>query len=229
MKNDLDLAAIKAREHAATPGPWTVEARPHRIDVDGPDGGWILRAYADSGEPFMEPFDDDDFPAVVADAEFVAHARMDVPRLVAEVERLRRKRRKLRAEIARLTSVPDTGDTGWHDVGHLILHDVTALDFSSRDDWRVEVTQAPPLIHVAWPVVEELLTHHVATYDDNVLTVNATNGTFRYRLERNAFGEHIGRRIETKNNPGPLERNAFPGPLGWASTAADLMDDGREG
>ena len=75
----LDIDAIKKREAAATPGPWTLD-EPYEVDdkgtqvtfINGPewwyDGGLIESQ---------------------SDADFIAAAREDVPRLIAEVERLR--------------------------------------------------------------------------------------------------------------------------------------------
>ena len=97
------LAEVKARAEAATPGPWTadlsegdcgvyLEDCPRGLEdcddacpqcdrweilkgglVDGPD-------YVECGE--YSYFSDND-------AEFIAHARTDIPDLIAEVERLR--------------------------------------------------------------------------------------------------------------------------------------------
>ncbi|MHB8406220.1 MAG: hypothetical protein ACYDCJ_12435 [Gammaproteobacteria bacterium] len=63
----LDLDAIEARANAATPGPW---------DTDEYDGG--LRSTVTAG-----PITSDE------DYDFIAHARTDVPALIAEVRRLR--------------------------------------------------------------------------------------------------------------------------------------------
>jgi hypothetical protein len=68
----LDLDAITARADAATEGPWNLYR----------DG--ILCGVADSTDGFIcEP------PMRWTDAAFVAHAREDLPALVAEVRRLR--------------------------------------------------------------------------------------------------------------------------------------------
>ena len=68
----LDLNAIKARANAATEGPWGVkDAR-----VFGDDGRTQVCTLSGTR-------------AWLPDAEFIAHARTDVPALVAEVERLR--------------------------------------------------------------------------------------------------------------------------------------------
>lgn len=78
-----DLDAIQARVDAATPGPWTMK-REATAEFDLPkDGGhvecWVLSAealdlhsvaYLFEGEP---------------DAEFIAHARSDIPALLADL------------------------------------------------------------------------------------------------------------------------------------------------
>ena len=89
---DEDLAAIRARVEAATPGPWVhqittacysvIQGGDRRSDhvhlaMMGTDG---------DGSPYNEP---ETYPNGDNDAEFIAHAREDVPALVAEVERLR--------------------------------------------------------------------------------------------------------------------------------------------
>ena len=73
-----DLFAIKVRCEQATPQPWKayIEARD---EISGSDfiqtGGEDI--YLNAG-------------ASIADIEFIAHARHDIPRLIAEVERLRK-------------------------------------------------------------------------------------------------------------------------------------------
>jgi hypothetical protein len=71
----IDLDAIQARAEAATPGPWRLT-----------DGGW--------GE-FVQDSEGRELWALrhtpeVADAEFIAHARADVPALVAELHAARK-------------------------------------------------------------------------------------------------------------------------------------------
>ena len=93
----LDLDAIKARAEAATPGPWNLDSTDWA--KKSPSG---IRWIADSSVPQAvvwvtpEPWDwenddsdDDEIAQMVTDATFVAHARTDVPALIAEVERLR--------------------------------------------------------------------------------------------------------------------------------------------
>lgn len=101
--SDLDLDAIKARCAAATPGPWewdeysesdneTVVASGLKTPDVIPDGDWDAGAVLRPTAPHV--------PSEVVmkrrDAEFIAHARTDVPALVAEVERW-----KERAEVAK--------------------------------------------------------------------------------------------------------------------------------
>lgn len=79
--SDERLAEIRKREQAATPGPLSVDHVPNvgkavsdqklRLCIAVEDG-WVSRA----------------------DAEFIAHAREDVPALRAEVERLREENRR---------------------------------------------------------------------------------------------------------------------------------------
>jgi len=73
---DLDLDAIRARYDVANPGPWTVVPAPmpgEYVIQDGPEVVATTHGLY----------------AAEANAEFIAHARVDVPALLAEVERLR--------------------------------------------------------------------------------------------------------------------------------------------
>jgi hypothetical protein len=74
---DLDLDAIEARAAAATDGPWLPP-------IGSGDVGYVWRS------------DDGHFQVAIAcdgneeaNAVFIAHARTDIPALVAEVRRLR--------------------------------------------------------------------------------------------------------------------------------------------
>lgn len=67
------LAEIKARAEKATPGEWKVSEAPQRTNVIcGDDRKFLIIAR------WLDSFD----------AQFIAHARTDIPALVAEVERL---------------------------------------------------------------------------------------------------------------------------------------------
>jgi hypothetical protein len=81
----LDLAPIKARAEAATPGPWLrrgvrwIEAHP----VATLSTGRKLIVHVNVAD-IPPGYHDRD-----ANADFIAHSREDVPALVAEVEKLR--------------------------------------------------------------------------------------------------------------------------------------------
>ncbi|WP_372352665.1 hypothetical protein [Streptomyces sp. KL116D] len=75
----LDLDAIEARATAATPGPWCTDSWEIYKGAEYEAGAEWLGETCRAGE-----MDDSR-----ADAEFVAHARTDVPALIAEVRRLR--------------------------------------------------------------------------------------------------------------------------------------------
>ena len=79
---DAELAAIKARCKAATPGPWKpyIEGREH---LSG--SSFIM-----TGEGAARGEDIELTGATEADYDFIAHARQDIPRLLEEVEGLRK-------------------------------------------------------------------------------------------------------------------------------------------
>jgi hypothetical protein len=79
---DEELAALKARCEAATPGPWKpyIEGRDH---VSG--SSFIM-----TGEGVTRGEDIELTGAAEADYDFIAHARQDIPRLLEEVERFRK-------------------------------------------------------------------------------------------------------------------------------------------
>lgn len=73
------IAAIRERAERATPGPWQWEML--RRGVMGAD---TLVAMAVWGDEVTEQY----IAISDADAEFIAHAREDIPKLLAEIERL---------------------------------------------------------------------------------------------------------------------------------------------
>lgn len=88
MLSDEDLLAIEERSEAASPGPWQpfVEGRDHwggddfiRIGLSDEPDMYVMRAAAG---PKLTP-------ASTPDLDFIAHARQDVPALLAEIRRLR--------------------------------------------------------------------------------------------------------------------------------------------
>lgn len=92
-----DLDAIRERAEAATEGPWSA-ANEHGLLGPEAQPAWCvsqMRPGWESMSPtkgyvtdIAETFSDD--PDRDPDAEFIAHARTDVPALIAEVERLRK-------------------------------------------------------------------------------------------------------------------------------------------
>ncbi|MDX8528687.1 hypothetical protein RFM68_29870 [Mesorhizobium sp. MSK_1335] len=79
--SELELQEMEARVEAAQPGPWKswVEGR------DFLSGSNIIQ----TGDGVERGEDIDLSGAIVADQDFIAAARQDVPRLIAEVRRLR--------------------------------------------------------------------------------------------------------------------------------------------
>ena len=79
--SDERIAEIRAREQAATPGPWWADHRSYRAEhgpeyevcTEGGRGVWTAHCHR--------------WP----DTDFIAAARRDVPALLDEVERLDRK------------------------------------------------------------------------------------------------------------------------------------------
>jgi hypothetical protein len=86
---DAELAEIEARVSAVSPAPWVswVEGRDHW----GGDS-FVMMSEGDSRAGLYISRDDGGGKGLDAahDLDFIAHARQDLPRLVAEVIRLRR-------------------------------------------------------------------------------------------------------------------------------------------
>jgi hypothetical protein len=81
LLTDAELDAINTRLSLATKGPWTsyVEGRDHQSGSN-----FILTG---SGENRGE--DIELIGASIADQDFIAAARQDIPKLIAEIKRLR--------------------------------------------------------------------------------------------------------------------------------------------
>jgi hypothetical protein len=77
-----ELETIRARCHEATPGPWKsfVEGRDHTSG----------NSFIMTGTRGARGNDIELFGATVADQDFIARARQDIPRLIDEIERLRK-------------------------------------------------------------------------------------------------------------------------------------------
>lgn len=83
------LAEIKAREQATTPGPWEEKTNRHP-QCNGEPWGWISGS---SGNITWSGY------IGKTNADFIAHARTDIPALLAEVERLKKDRDNLKAQL----------------------------------------------------------------------------------------------------------------------------------
>jgi hypothetical protein len=97
--SELDLDTIEARANAATGGKWELEERQDGFAILSKiDGGLELAIY-ELDKP---------------DAEFIAHAREDIPKLVAEVRRLRAENEHCRKLLGRLvTRYQEKTSLGW--------------------------------------------------------------------------------------------------------------------
>lgn len=85
---DADLQAIRERCEAATPGPW-FGCGDHIDDCSGKPFAQAVGRFADrSHDTFCQ------------NNEFIAHARQDIPALLAEVERLQTENLGLRRLFA---------------------------------------------------------------------------------------------------------------------------------
>ncbi len=77
--NNAELDAIEARAKKATPGPWEWTHHPH--DGDEPTFATSLDTTDDKGILFHNAW----WGINLANNKFIAHAREDIPALVAEV------------------------------------------------------------------------------------------------------------------------------------------------
>lgn len=89
MTTEINIEAIRQRTEAACPGPWQ--------KYNGNEGTEYAPLWAVANDAYHNPPANEDEPwiavdvhtGIEADAEFIAHARQDIPALIAEVERLR--------------------------------------------------------------------------------------------------------------------------------------------
>lgn len=81
LLSETDLAAIEARVTASSPGPWVsyVEGRDH----------WSGSSFIMTGSAEHRGEDIELIGATIADQDFIAAARQDIPRLLAEIRLLR--------------------------------------------------------------------------------------------------------------------------------------------
>lgn len=77
--NEEQLQAIEERANKATPGPWMEVAESGEWWLSGPEPTHFVMS-TNASEDILQ-----------ADIDFIAHARADVPALIAEVRSLRAK------------------------------------------------------------------------------------------------------------------------------------------
>lgn len=78
-----DLAEIESRANAATPSPWEINA-PNRW---GPPDGFVT-VVGGVGDSAVVVAREHEGRSLAVDCEFIAAARSDIPKLIAEVRRL---------------------------------------------------------------------------------------------------------------------------------------------
>ena len=96
---EKELQKIKERCEKATPGPWKALNIPYN-GYDDPeivtkDGTYICQTTYDMQSQSEKHNVDEDM-------EFIAHAREDIPKLIAEVEKLKKKVKQLRKKIRKI-------------------------------------------------------------------------------------------------------------------------------
>lgn len=111
--NDGRITEIRARADAATAGPWTTDSDfryGRRVLADLEPEGEYLEVAECSG--YVMPS-----PATVVNAEFIAHARQDVPWLLDALAAARAENARL-VETLEASRIPhhDIGDDPWHDM-----------------------------------------------------------------------------------------------------------------
>jgi len=112
--DDKRIAEIRAREQAATPGPW--EARVTGYTKTGYAGGpsyfCVLVPDGPVYNVLSDMLDKDD-------AAFIAHARQDVPDLLAALAAERERAAKLEQALDRIAN-----------------DHATQVEYAARDDWH---------------------------------------------------------------------------------------------
>jgi hypothetical protein len=101
--NEQELQAIEERANAATPGPWTVDDHPNDFAVIAPHP-------VESGNTYIAFIDGGLSNDSRRDGAFIAHARADVPALIAEVRSLRAKLDAVHEYAAYYNDVSNQGD-----------------------------------------------------------------------------------------------------------------------
>ena len=159
---EVDLEAIKKRESKATEGPWAWES------VAEKSNDWVVGiACAESGAAILGHIDPPDDCAMVdtiirhqeiganesaaaslSDADFIAHARTDIPALVAALEASEAEVSRLRALVAS-SSVPQ-GEMGWRDMASAPKDRTEILVWENHEDGPRRRIVIYPSHHWGW-------------------------------------------------------------------------------
>lgn len=121
MTNE-ELSAIEARANAATPGPWEKrevahEASPYaprrvyRVEIISPQYCMGRRTHSRGISQIVDYCDWTDHPA---NAAFIAHARADVPALIAALREAWERNRNITAAAERILRCSRDADCGDH-------------------------------------------------------------------------------------------------------------------
>lgn len=114
---DKRLTVIQARVEEATDGPWFVEYeseecppfKPYAYAIHGPTMQGVLESQVSDDFKAQYGHQMDEVVGVAAaDAEFIAHAREDIPALLAEIYRLKNRVGVLQSENHRLSEALTT-------------------------------------------------------------------------------------------------------------------------
>ena len=94
--SELDVDAIEARANAARSGPWkwhwdVFGDGSSSLDYLDGGGGFVLSAHGMHTEGWIDADD--------SDAEFIAHARTDIPALVSRVRELEAREKRVREVV----------------------------------------------------------------------------------------------------------------------------------
>ena len=127
---------IRAREQAATHGPWQYDGMHNEIQTPNGDDFWLIisELRRHEGEKLIDRFGHTYNP----NFEFIAHARQDVPALLdaleAEAKRADKWERRYRETSEHLDEVL-SGNHEWLDI---FKEKVTELQ-ADRDQWKAKV------------------------------------------------------------------------------------------
>lgn len=80
---DEQLAKIRGRVEAASPGPWVVNVNGECVSIEDAESDETVCYFWADGVELSYPFDN-----YLLNSEFSAHSRTDVPLLLAEIDRL---------------------------------------------------------------------------------------------------------------------------------------------